>query len=142
MIYGIMNRKDFQTLAATRRREAKLLLDANCFDGAYYLSGYAVELALKACIAKTFIRHTWPNKEFVNAIHTHDVSNLVKKAGLETALDQKIATNPAFGSNWSTVKDWDEHSRYECWSKLDAKNLYRAVASRKNGILPWVRQHW
>ncbi len=137
-----MNRKDFQTLAATRRREAKLLLDANCFDGAYYLSGYAVELALKACIAKTFMRHAWPDKDFVRTIYTHDVSILVKKAGLEPALDREIKTNPAFGFNWSTVKVWNEHSRYEYWSKLDANDLYRAVASRKNGILPWVRQHW
>ena len=30
-----------------RLREAKLLLDAKDWDGAYYLAGYAVEFALK-----------------------------------------------------------------------------------------------
>ena len=49
-----MNRTDFQILAATRRKEAKRLLDADYWDGAYYLSAYVVELALKARIAKDF----------------------------------------------------------------------------------------
>jgi HEPN domain-containing protein len=47
-----MTRKDLQKLAAIRLKEAKLLLAANAPDGAYYLAGYAVECALKACIAK------------------------------------------------------------------------------------------
>ena len=37
-----MNRNDFQQLAEIRVKEAKVLLDNQCFDGAYYLLGYAV----------------------------------------------------------------------------------------------------
>ena len=47
-----ISRSDFQWLAKTRIREAKALLDNGLFDGAYYLAGYAVECALKACIVK------------------------------------------------------------------------------------------
>lgn len=47
-----MNRSDFQTLAETRLQEAKSLLDNGHYSGAYYLCGYAIEYALKACIAK------------------------------------------------------------------------------------------
>lgn len=47
-----MNRSDFQDLAQIRLAEAAALLQAERFDGAYYLAGYAVECALKACIAK------------------------------------------------------------------------------------------
>ena len=47
-----MNRADFQKLAEIRLEEAATLLNAGKFDGAYYLSGYAVECGLKACIAK------------------------------------------------------------------------------------------
>jgi HEPN domain-containing protein len=43
-----LNRRDFQELALVRLNEAKVLLDAGHFDGAYYLAGYAVECALKA----------------------------------------------------------------------------------------------
>jgi HEPN domain-containing protein len=47
-----MNRADLQQLAELRITEAKVLLDNGFYAGAYYLAGYAVECALKACIAK------------------------------------------------------------------------------------------
>ncbi|MCP5119377.1 MAG: HEPN domain-containing protein, partial [bacterium] len=47
-----MNRTDFQNLALERLDDAKVLLDGGRYNGAYYLSGYVVECALKACIAK------------------------------------------------------------------------------------------
>jgi hypothetical protein len=47
-----MNRNDFQKISRLRVKEAKALLDNGYPAGAYYLMGYAVECALKACIAK------------------------------------------------------------------------------------------
>jgi hypothetical protein len=47
-----MNRGEFQELAMIRLQDAKMLLDSECYDGAYYLTGYVIECALKACIAK------------------------------------------------------------------------------------------
>lgn len=47
-----MNRGELQELAMIRLQDAKVLLENECFDGAYYLSGYVIECALKACIAK------------------------------------------------------------------------------------------
>lgn len=52
---GMMNlvdRQDLQELSRVRLKEATALLKLGLFDGAYYLAGYAVECALKACIAK------------------------------------------------------------------------------------------
>jgi hypothetical protein len=48
-----VNRTDLQELADIRIEEAAALLALTPPkpDGAYYLAGYAVELALKACIA-------------------------------------------------------------------------------------------
>jgi len=43
-----LTRIDFQTLADKRLREAITLFDAAHYDGAIYISGYAVECALKA----------------------------------------------------------------------------------------------
>jgi hypothetical protein len=46
-------RRDFKSLADLRIEDARLLLRSGRQQGAYYLCGYAVECALKACIAKT-----------------------------------------------------------------------------------------
>ena len=129
-------------MASLRRKEAKRLLDGGFFDGAYYLSGYVVELALKAYIAKSFERHTWPDKDFVNSIYTHNLRFLLKTAGLKTALDRDIKRNSTLEENWLIVNDWNERSRYERWSEHQARDLYSAVTSRRNGVLPWIKRHW
>jgi HEPN domain-containing protein len=56
-----VKRSDFQELAALRLKEARLLLKANCPEGAYYLAGYAAECALKACIARRTERFEFPD---------------------------------------------------------------------------------
>lgn len=137
-----MHRTDFQKLSAARRREAKHLLDKRQFDGAYYLAGYTIELALKAVIAKSFLRHTWPELGFVNKIHTHDLGKLVEFAGLESIRKQEIAADPDFLINWQTVKDWNEQSRYKRWSRSETENLYTAIANRRHGVLRWIRSFW
>lgn len=58
-----MSRRDLQTLANLRLREARVLLRAKEFNGAYYLSGYAVERGLKACIAKLVRKHDFYAKK-------------------------------------------------------------------------------
>jgi hypothetical protein len=45
-----MNRVDFQNLATERLSDAEALIAGGRFDCAYYVAGYAVECALKACI--------------------------------------------------------------------------------------------
>jgi hypothetical protein len=58
-----VDRKDLQELSTVRPKEAAALLKAGLFDGAYYLAGYAVECALKACIAKGTQRYEFPRQE-------------------------------------------------------------------------------
>jgi HEPN domain-containing protein len=47
-----MTRWDLQKLAEDRLLDAEALLAAGRWSAAYYLAGYAVECAIKACIAK------------------------------------------------------------------------------------------
>jgi len=54
-----MNRGDFQQLAEEHLRHAKALLDAGLYSGAYYMCGYAVECALKACISRKTNQSWW-----------------------------------------------------------------------------------
>lgn len=49
----MISTKDLKAIARARLRDAHLLLRAKRFDGAFYLCGYAVELALKARICRT-----------------------------------------------------------------------------------------
>src|SRR5262245_37487659 len=108
-----MNRNDLRAVARLRRREARALLEANLPAGAYYLAGYAVECALKASISRTTQRHDFPQKSRVQDSYTHDLSKLLKVAGLQPTLDSAAALSPALARHWSIVKDWKETSRYD-----------------------------
>ena len=137
-----MNRKDLQTLARTRLAEAKALLSAGLPDGAYYLAGYAVECALKACIAKRTQRHDFPEKKSVDASYTHNLKDLIKVAGLETVLSQEAAKYPAFRNNWDLVAKWSEQSRYQGNGSEMARALVEAIDDRKHGVMLWVKRYW
>lgn len=89
-----MNRNDFIKLSAVRIEEAKILLDAGRYEGSYYLAGYAVECALKACIAKQTKQYDFPpSKKVAEAAYTHDLEKLMKPAGLELAFNNALATD-------------------------------------------------
>lgn len=136
-----MNRKDFQRLAAVRLREAKLLLAANASDGAYYLAGYAVEFALKACIAKRTERHDFPDLERARDSYTHNAKKLIVTAGLESALENAVRQSE-FGQRWRIVSKWSEESRYSSHSPQEAHDLIEAIENRKHGILQWLKKHY
>lgn len=84
-----MNRRDLQALSRERLRDANVLLRSGQHVGAYYLAGYAVECALKACIARKTRRFDFPDRKTVTASHTHDLAKLVAIAELD---DQLAAT--------------------------------------------------
>jgi hypothetical protein len=154
-------RADFRWLAKTRIREAKALLDAGLFDGAYYLAGYAVECALKACIVKKIRRFELPDKKFINDVYTHDLERLLGLAGLQR--HHKHATgDKQFSDNWDTVKNWGEEARYETLGRLHlarlkppfgvagpspraekrARDLYNAITDTNHGVLLWLKKFW
>lgn len=137
-----MNRKDFQRLAAIRLSEAKILLDNRKYDGSYYLSGYVIECALKACIAKQIRRFEFPNKKLANNCYTHDITTLLKTANLNLELDRNIQSDSIFLINWNIAKDWSEESRYLKIDKQRAIDIYSAVSDLDHGVLKWLQQHW
>ena len=139
-----MNRNDFQTLANLRVREAKVLLGNDCSPGAYYLVGYAIDCALKACIAKKTRRFDFPlDPGRAREIYTHNLETLLKGSGLDIEHDNEISVSPRFAVNWAVVKDWSEQVRYTSdISEAQAHILYTAVTTRRNGVLPWLRKWW
>jgi hypothetical protein len=137
-----VNRKDLQSLSRVRLREARALLGLGLNDGAYYLAGYAVECALKACIAKRTLRYDFPDKKLVQDLYTHAPGGLVNKAGLATELKEHLAADPRFRSNWELAGLWSAESRYNVHSKEEADLLVRAVGESRHGILAWVKRYW
>jgi HEPN domain-containing protein len=137
-----VNRRDFQTLAQTRLAESKALLKAGFPSGAYYLAGYAVECALKACIAKRTRRHDLPDKKDVDASYTHNLIALVRAAKLESHHDQAVRLQTEFKENWETTERWSERSRYEVVDEEAAQQLIRAVSQSKYGVLTWLKVYW
>lgn len=137
-----MNRSILRKLARTRLREAKTLLINGNYDGAYYLAGYAIECALKACIARKINKYDFPDKQLVNQSYSHDFLSLIKVAGLSAVHQQIVNQNNNFSAKWNVVKDWNETSRYEFHNKQKAKDIYNSIVSRNNGVLRWIKQYW
>lgn len=137
-----MNRKELQALSRIRLREAQALVNLGMNDGAYYLAGYSVECALKACIAKMTQRHDFPDKRKADSSYTHVLRELVTAAKLEKAHSEELKHDLDFRNHWNTVQSWSERSRYVTSDSEAAKQLIEAVANRKHGVLQWVRRHW
>jgi HEPN domain-containing protein len=137
-----MNRINFQEIADLRLRESKALLDAGFPNGAYYLGGYAIECALKACIAKRTREHDFPEKKLVNDSHTHDLGKLLHLAELKDELDAVIETDPAMQSVLDKVQEWSETSRYQRRTAQEAAAFLIAIEDGTGGLLPWIRLHW
>jgi hypothetical protein len=139
-----VNKSDLEQLADLRLAEAEALLGLTppMPAGAYYLAGYAVECALKACIAKLTARHDFPDKTFAAKCFTHKARDLVPLAGLEGARAAAMAADPLLAANWLIVKDWSEESRYESRTVAEATDLIDAIREPNHGVLQWVKIHW
>jgi HEPN domain-containing protein len=138
-----MNRDDLQRLPAIRIREAQILLDAGSYPGAFYLAGYAVECALKACIAKQTNRFDFPDRELVNSSYTHKLDKLLKVAGLEAALERDQRARGTLENYWDYVKTWDETSRYDASiAERAARDLVLAISDPADGVLEWLKNRW
>jgi hypothetical protein len=138
-----MNRTDLQILAADRVADAEALLQLKRWTAAYYLLGYAVECALKACVARQFRQDEIPDKTFVNNFYTHRLDLLLNISEFKTALDSRAASDAVFLVNWNTVRDWNETARYDhSITETKARDLFVAVTDPGFGVLPWLKTHW
>jgi hypothetical protein len=142
-----VDRKRFQNLAKTRLKDARALLGRKRWSGAYYLCGYVIECALKAC----FLRHLgesgaiFGDQSYLKKVAdcwTHDVVKLVNLAGLDADFGAARGANAALEAFWTVTKDWKETSRYEEWTEAQASTLYEAVSHDPDGVLRWLQTRW
>jgi len=140
---ALLNRDKLRQLCDARLEEGRVLLEKKLWTGAYYLTGLAVECALKSCLANAVKEHDFPDKSFVNQMYVHDLELLFKLNGaLWAELHRDMKTDPKLAVNWSTVKDWDDHKRYDVVEELAAQGLYDATTETGSGILEWIRRRW
>jgi HEPN domain-containing protein len=139
----IDTRVEFQQLAQERLEEAKALLDLGKWGGAYYLAGYAVEFALKACIIKTLMEtDAFPDKDFSKNCYTHSLDKLVRLAKLDNVRGTATKADPDLLTNWALTRDWSEEKRYHRIEKAEAEALYTAISDTLHRVFPWIKTLW
>ncbi|WP_158793477.1 HEPN domain-containing protein [Granulicella sp. L60] len=137
-----MNRADLQKLSNARIREAKILFAAGEYSGAYYLAGYAVECALKACFAKGIRRHDFPDKNRTGKVFIHKLRELAQLANVDADLAVATKFNTKLDGNWLLACNWTEESRYSTWTQNDAEAMIEAISGKRDGVLPWIKRRW
>jgi len=108
---NVLRTEDLDNIAKARLHDAQVLFDAGRYDGAVYLCGYAVELALKTRICKTLSWAGYPSTkaEFQNlqSLKTHSLDVLLSLSGVEA----KVKTSCL--AEWSAVAAWEPEVRYK-----------------------------
>ena len=139
-----MNREELQRLAEDRVLDAQALMVAERWSAAYYLLGYAIECGLKSCIMARVLRTgiIFIEKKFVDGCWTHDLTELLKSAGLDRELGLATKADQNLGENWLIAIRWSEIYRYRQIERVDAEELFEAVTNPTVGVLPWLKTHW
>jgi hypothetical protein len=119
--------------------DARVLVDAQRFAGAYHAGGLALECMLKAKIAKSIQAEEFPDKKLAEKAWGHEPAVLLKLGDLDRFMGQ---ADLQVQTNWATAKDWTIDSRYT--SKVNPVTVAAfldALDDPKDGILPWLRSH-
>lgn len=102
---------EVKRLASARLQDAEALFAARRYDGAVYMCGYSVELALKARICHTLKWPGFPEKdsEFkgLGSFKVHDLDALLRFTGREAKVKTTLMPE------WSAVAAWSPEARYK-----------------------------
>lgn len=125
----MLTRRELKQIARARLKDAEVLFGAKRYDGASYLCGYAVEIALKAKICDTLKWKGFPstNKEFENyhSFKTHSLDVLLTLSGVEDKIKKGYLTE------WSVVAEWDPEARYKPVGKVSEADSRLMIESTK-----------
>ncbi len=148
-----LTRSNLQQLAESRLHEAKCLMRDGLYDGAVYLAGYSLELALKARICR-LLDSDYPLESPFSSFKTHSYNTLLRPAGLEQALKTQRLRNPDFDKYWyflvgsngpDGTEGWSESWRYRSLGTADEASVLsfiHALEDPDGGILTWLKTLW
>ena len=117
-------------LVRARLRDAEVLFGAKRYDGAVYLVGYAVEIALKRRICRTL---KWPGfpetrAEFEGyaSFRTHRLGVLLRLSAREEPVKTKHLVE------WSVISAWDPETRYRQVGAVQKQDARLMIDSAKS----------
>ena len=131
---GITTSDDLRELAELRLEEARALLGHGLHSGAFYLAGYAVELALKAVLTSDLSSYSMPNKREVTSAYTHRLIELARAANL----DPSGAGKPVRVAWHVATAAWAPDARYRKYGKVAAEEMVNSAEE----IVSWLKAHW
>ncbi len=137
-----LKKENLQGIAEAKLVDATLLVQNQRWSNAYYLSGYAVEIGIKAVIAKRMAHETIPDLSFVKSIYQHGFKELIGVAGLTADLQAAQALDPQFGAYCGIVAQWKPEARYQSIDAISAQMMVQAVGDQGPGILKWIKTFW
>ena len=125
----MIDRTALKRIARARLKDAEALCRNRRYDGARYLCGYSIELALKSRICRTLKWKEFPEEtnEFqgLTSLKTHNLDILLRLSGVE----EKIKTN--YMVDWSIVASWDPQIRYNPVGSAQRNDVRNMLASAK-----------
>lgn len=102
---------EVKRLASARLKDAEALYDAGRHDGAVYMCGYSIELALKARICRTLKWSGFPEKDHefkgIGSLKVHDLDALLRFTGKEALVKTTLL------AEWSAIAAWSPDARYK-----------------------------
>jgi len=123
----MLTAQEVKHLASARLKDARVLFDAGRYDGAAYMCGYTVELALKARICKTLKWAAFPEKdsEFkgLGSLKVHDLDALLRFTGRETQVKSTLL------AEWSAIAAWSPEARYKPVGSVSAAEAQLVLES-------------
>jgi HEPN domain-containing protein len=125
----MISRTELRRVARARLRDSEVPFDAERYDGAIYLCGYAIELALKARICRIL---NWPGfpstrAEFASyqSFRTHSLNVLLTLTDWEQRIKSRLPTE------WSVVADWDPELRYATVGTATGQDAQEMIESTR-----------
>lgn len=123
----MLSAADLKNVARARLADAEALLTAGRLDGSAYLSGYVVELALKARICRTLRWPGFPEKrrefEGLQSFKTHDLDVLLRLSGREQYIKVKLFPE------WTVVSQWNPEARYQAVGTVSAATAQNMISA-------------
>ncbi len=129
---------ELDKISRARIKDARILFENKAYDGALYICGYAIEVALKAIICKSLslsgIPHT--SEEFSNIarIKTHNLEELLKQ--VPSGVSGKIKST--YFGDWSIVLQWNPEMRYAPIRGNQMKSQAKGAISSAHKILRYL----
>ncbi len=147
------NSNDLKILCHQRIKEAEFLVSNDFDDLAFYITGYAIEIGLKAVICRSLDiddffavgRGVHIKEDVVSKFKTHDFGTLLVLAGLRKKLDHDKSLNQDLDKAATYLEDnarnWNPNMRYNPVGTKTKEETLDFIKTTKI-ILQWIENYW